>query len=149
MRFGCFVLCRQPLSETTQNGKTSHIHGAANFEGACDPNNVLIVSDQGKDDDVTSLAIAHEISHAIGASHDGEGSAHSCLDIGYIMSPYMVLAANPSYSRCSIADIEKFLVEEAADCLFNDTSDPQLEDQRAASCTPFLPRGEKLLRTEE
>ncbi|XP_065306631.1 A disintegrin and metalloproteinase with thrombospondin motifs like [Dermacentor albipictus] len=141
------LLTGKPLSETTQDGKTSRIHGVANSEGACGPNNVLIVSDQGKDDH-TSFALAHEISHAIGAVHDGEGTADSCFDIGYIMSPYMIPSANLSYSPCSIVDIEKFLGEEASDCLFKDTGDPQLDANRAAHCTRFLAKGQKLQRTE-
>ncbi|XP_049511625.1 uncharacterized protein LOC125940009 [Dermacentor silvarum] len=36
----------------------------------------------------------------------------------------------------------------AAKCLFEDTSDPQLDVTRATRCGKFLPAGEELLRTE-
>ncbi|XP_072141215.1 venom metalloproteinase antarease-like TtrivMP_A [Dermacentor andersoni] len=141
------LLTGKPLSKKTQNGGTSRIQGRANFEGACGPDNVLTVWDEDNDGD-TSFAIAHEISHAIGAFHDGEGSAVNCFEVGYIMSPHMIPIPNPSYSPCSIADIEKFLNEGAADCLFEDTSDPELDVNRVNSCKRFLARGEQLLRTE-
>ncbi|XP_075531231.1 venom metalloproteinase antarease-like TserMP_B [Dermacentor variabilis] len=141
------LLTGKPLSKTTQNGGTSQIHGSSNFEGACGDHNVLTVSDRDNDDD-TSFAITHEISHAIGASHDGEGTAVYCLEVGYIMSPYMIPIPHPSYSPCSIADIEKFLGKAAADCLFQDTSDPELDVNRANRCKRFLARGQQLLRTE-
>nr|XP_054933930.1 uncharacterized protein LOC129388008 [Dermacentor andersoni] len=103
-----FLSVRDISSEQLSLGRTGTPQGIANSEGACGPNNVLTVSDQGKDD-LTSFGLAHEISHAIGAVHDGEGTADSCFDVGYVMSPYMIPSANPSYSPCSIADIEKFL----------------------------------------
>ncbi|XP_072140775.1 A disintegrin and metalloproteinase with thrombospondin motifs 1-like [Dermacentor andersoni] len=142
-----FLSVRDISSEQLSLGRTGTPQGIANSEGACGPNNVLTVSDQGKDD-LTSFGLAHEISHAIGAVHDGEGTADSCFDVGYVMSPYMIPSANPSYSPCSIADIQKFLGKEDSDCLFEHTGDPQLDANRAAHCSRFLARGQKLLRTE-
>ncbi|XP_072141214.1 uncharacterized protein [Dermacentor andersoni] len=63
------------------------------------------------------------------------------------MSPLMIPISNPSYSHCSKADIEKFLVDTAANCLFEDTSDPGHDFKRTAMCYRCLPKSEELLRT--
>ncbi|KAL1470075.1 hypothetical protein MTO96_040689 [Rhipicephalus appendiculatus] len=75
-----FVLLITGRSMTKDNDPTQSVEGIKWGKGVCGSMTAALVSDTG-DDYRTALTITHELSHALGAHHDGEDTAMSCKNI--------------------------------------------------------------------
>ncbi|KAL3204014.1 hypothetical protein MRX96_041427 [Rhipicephalus microplus] len=93
------------------------IEGTTTTKQVCGRGKAAIISDRGTGVNI-SLTAAHEISHALGANHDGEGSSQSCPPIeNRLMFPHAG-GIGPNYSPCSLQEINIFLNSPKATCLF-------------------------------
>ncbi|XP_075727961.1 zinc metalloproteinase/disintegrin-like [Rhipicephalus microplus] len=141
-----FVLLTTGRSMTHDNDPNKAVEGIKWGEGACGSMTAALVSDTG-DALRTALTITHELSHALGAFHDGELTAKSCENSGKtVMSP-SVSSIGTTYSLCSIKDINKFLKSFQATCLFDKPSrgpsvDPDVERRRNGKCDKLKEQGE-------
>ncbi|KAI3661969.1 hypothetical protein MP638_006010 [Amoeboaphelidium occidentale] len=60
---------------------------------------------------------AHELGHALGMNHDGEGSAATCSSTGFLMQRVSVIGASYGFSSCSFSDASAFLDRADISCL--------------------------------
>ncbi|XP_075531284.1 venom metalloproteinase antarease-like TserMP_B [Dermacentor variabilis] len=115
--------------------------GATWVGAACSFFKVAFVSDTGSDG--VPWTSAHEISHALGASHDGEGASANCpARYRHLMTAFHARRKS-TYSGCSLASINRFLKKPEAICLFGQSrsaldENPQLKQQRSEACQGCL-----------
>uniref|UniRef100_A0A131YDY8 Reprolysin n=1 Tax=Rhipicephalus appendiculatus TaxID=34631 RepID=A0A131YDY8_RHIAP len=133
-----FVLLITGRSMTKDNDPTQSVEGIKWGKGVCGSMTAALVSDTG-DDYRTALTITHELSHALGAHHDGEDTTMSCKNIGKSIMSSSVSGIGATYSMCSIKDIYTFLKSDQATCLFEKPSrgpavDPEVENRRKRKC---------------
>ncbi|XP_037525763.2 metalloprotease mig-17-like [Rhipicephalus sanguineus] len=84
------------------------IEGMTTRGQVCGPGKAAIISAR-EDGFNVSLTAAHEISHALGAYHDGAGSSKSCPPTdNYLMHPHAG-GVGPTYSSCALQSINIFL----------------------------------------
>ncbi|XP_075727935.1 zinc metalloproteinase-disintegrin-like batroxstatin-3 isoform X2 [Rhipicephalus microplus] len=106
--------------------------------GVCGSMTGALVSDTG-DTNRTVLTFTHELSHALGANHDGEKTAKSCKDVGRSIMNRNFRGIGTSYSFCSMKDINAFLKRDQAKCMFEEPPrapvvDPEVEKRRKREC---------------
>ncbi|XP_075529931.1 venom metalloproteinase antarease-like TfasMP_A [Dermacentor variabilis] len=118
-----------------------------------------MVSDSG-DSYRAALTAAHEIAHALGSAHDGEGASKGCpASERHLMNPYNT-ERTATYSRCSLRAINKFLKKPQAICLFGHVdfnfpelttrleNNPQLRYQRIQACEKRMSKGQEISSIE-
>ncbi|KAL3204015.1 hypothetical protein MRX96_041428 [Rhipicephalus microplus] len=106
--------------------------------GVCGSFTGALVSDTG-DTNRTVLTFTHELSHALGANHDGEKTAKSCTDVGRSIMNRNFRGIGTSYSFCSMKDINTFLKKDQAKCVFDELPrapavDPEVQKRRKKEC---------------
>ncbi|KAL3206318.1 hypothetical protein MRX96_010807 [Rhipicephalus microplus] len=126
--------------------------GCRRDQGVCGSMTAALVSDSG-DGYKTVLTTVHELSHALGAQHDGEATTRLCPNTErHIMSP-SIHGIGPTFSFCSLRDINAFLKSARAECLFDKPSsgrvvDPAVEKRRKEMCDK-IKQGEEVYYVRE
>ncbi|XP_037525762.1 zinc metalloproteinase/disintegrin isoform X2 [Rhipicephalus sanguineus] len=141
-----FVLLLTGRSMTKDNDPKQPVEGIKSGPGVCGSMTGALVSDIG-DVDRTALTITHELSHALGAHHDGEGTARSCPNSErHIMNP-STKGIGSTFSFCSKKAINAFLKTGQAKCLFviepcRPAVDPEVKKRRKRKCDELKRDGE-------
>jgi len=84
------------------------------------------ISEQGLD--ISTMIMAHELVHTMGAAHDGEGGNQDCDGDGLIMDPWFSGATE--WSACSKRSMARFANSYASWCL-RDDSPPTWKDRQS------------------
>ncbi|KAL1468306.1 hypothetical protein MTO96_041573 [Rhipicephalus appendiculatus] len=102
-----------------RGGRQVVVHGITAVGSACNRRNVVVITGNREFKSVV-LTTAHELGHALGASHDGTGTSKGCsANERHIMAPSLGLERKSTFSSCSKRVIGRFLSSNAAGCLWS------------------------------
>ncbi|KAL3201659.1 hypothetical protein MRX96_042906 [Rhipicephalus microplus] len=95
------------------------VHGITAVKSACKGRNVAVISGN-REFKLVVQTVAHELGHALGASHDGTGTSKMCsANARHLMAPFLGLERKSTFSWCSINVIDAFLSSNDAGCLWS------------------------------
>ncbi|KAL3111067.1 hypothetical protein niasHT_013091 [Heterodera trifolii] len=137
------VLAFVPNCHDSQESLAIHLHG----KWVIDPSHISVVEDVGGLS--TATVAAHELSHSLGAYHDGSDANANCsARQNFLMAP---ISASHTFSKefgdtfpnafvlseCSMRQIENFLSSAESECLRlnggDDETDENFSDQQPSS----------------
>ncbi|KAL3209000.1 hypothetical protein MRX96_052418 [Rhipicephalus microplus] len=126
-------------------------HGITIGGSACTKWNVVVVT-ADKPYHSLVVTVAHELAHALGAPHDGNGKAKKCpASERHIMAPSLGAETKATYSKCTKSAINKFLKTKNASCLSNrrcvssTMKEGEQENMKLRQCGQYVPENQELL----